>query len=182
MAFGSASFGSSYMSSLGLASAPGLAIEYQAAGEGARKMNLSGLTTEAQRLAGRVDTGFDDRTKQWLNEALDRWVVRDPWGTLTKEQDFPSDGTQDLILPNYVKKIISITDKTNKFPVERFENLEKHATSSLIAETAGKAYYWEERGMSVLRWRPPGVASFSCPPISSTCGERSSPHRSFTRL
>ena len=98
-------------------------------------------------------------------------MVRDPWGTLTKEQDFPSDGTQDLILPNYVKKIISITDKTNKFPVERFENLEKHATSSLIAETAGKAYYWEERGMSPVAAQPTSASLLQFDPDSAadTC-------------
>lgn len=117
-------------------------------------MNLSNLKLEAQRLAGRVDSGFDTRTKNWINEAIDRWTMLDPLGLLSDELTLTSDGTKDLFLPSFVAKVRSIFDQTNEFPVQRQENWDQKLPSQFAQETAGRSYWWRDLGYSAVGCNP----------------------------
>ena len=129
-------------------------------------MRLGDLITEAQRRAGRVDSNFDVRTTQWLNSAQEVFVTADPHSTLQHEETFAADGTSDLYLPSYVKKIISIMDETNKLPIERHENWDREAPGTFIEETAGGPQWWRELGLSPVSFQPTEAAQVFCDPLS----------------
>lgn len=124
-------------------------------------MDLGTLRTEAQRLAGRVDQDFNSRTRRFLNEAIERWAISVPWPTLVKEEDFTSPGTVQLVLPQRVKQVQWIADKTNNRPLDAANAFDREFPASFMQGTAGAAFFWREVGVQAVAQQPAGIGALS---------------------
>lgn len=117
-------------------------------------MKLQTLIQEAQRLAGRVDSNFNNRTRRWLNEAQRQWSLAVPWPTLVREETFVADGTEALIMPQRVHAILWAGDKTNKSDIKPAKFWDKEYPSSFFDRSSGKAQFWRPLG-TVAAFRQP---------------------------
>jgi hypothetical protein len=118
-------------------------------------MIFSEIVTEAQRLAGRVDSNFDDRTKKWINQAQEQWSLADPWGQLTFFEDVLTRGGRDLYLPTYMRKVLHLFDKSSKLPMERHEQWDREEPGVYADETASSTpIWWREMGFSSVVGQP----------------------------
>ena len=124
-------------------------------------MNLSGLRTEAQRLAGRVDSEWNSRTRRWLNEALEQYAIAVPWPTLIREEDFTSAGTRALMLPPRVKQVQWVADKTNSVALDASDKWDREFPTSFLQDTNGAARMWREVGVQSLRRDPASAGILS---------------------
>lgn len=117
-------------------------------------MNLGNLITEAQRLAGRVDSNFNERTRRWINEAQNEWAISVPWPTLERSETFIANGTRTLVLPARIQAVRWVGDKSNKAEVlpNRFWNREY--PSQYHGQTAGSATYWRDGGVVAVAQQP----------------------------
>lgn len=117
-------------------------------------MNLSKLITESQRLAGRVDADWNDRTKRWLNEAQRQWAITVPWPTLRREESFVADGSEALYLPQRVMAVAYLADETNLSPILNSDFWDKEFPASYLGRTSGSAEFWRSMGYSPVRKNP----------------------------
>jgi hypothetical protein len=117
-------------------------------------MDVATLTNRAQRIAGRVDSGFDSRTVQFLNEAVEHWARANPWPGLRRTGEFVADGTRNLILPQHVFHVQWIADKTNKFPLEAKDLWDREARDEYLGDTTGPAFWWREVGVTPITQQP----------------------------
>ena len=76
-------------------------------------------------------------------------MLASPHPDIRFAEDFVCDGTQNLYLPGYIRKIVSIMDKTNKRPVDRHEEWDREAPGIYAEKTSGAARWWREVGR---RW------------------------------
>lgn len=140
---------------------------YAPAGTGSLHMNFGTLVTEAQRLAGRVDSTIDDRTKKWLNQSLEEYFRSAPGGLLEEEDVFTADGNQFLYLPRHVRKINWIVSETNKNPVDRSERWDRRYTAGMVDRTKGGSYRWRELGWSPVAGQPTQASEIYFDPESA---------------
>ncbi len=124
-------------------------------------MNLSNLITEAQRLAGRVDTDFNDRTRRWLNEAQTQWAIAIPWASLARRETFAMNGGQQLVLPPRVLTVKWLIDRTNHRPLYPNDQLDKEFPWTLIDSTAGNLQAWKEVGVQPVSRQPSAQGTLS---------------------
>lgn len=117
-------------------------------------MNLSNLITEAQRLAGRVDSDWKTRTRRWLNEAQTQWAMEVPWPTLERIETFVADGTNELILPSRVLTIRWVGDKTNQRPVDAGGAWDREYPTAYFGDTAGSLLFWRDKGVTPIARAP----------------------------
>jgi hypothetical protein len=111
-------------------------------------MNLGTLITEAQRLAGRVDTDFRTRTRRWINEAQEQWALEIPWASLERIETFVTNGTKDMLLPPRVLQVQWIGDRTNKYPLDPGRFPQREFPYAYFGGTAGRASFWRPLGVS----------------------------------
>lgn len=117
-------------------------------------LNLLNLITEAQRLAGRVDSDWNTRTRRWLNEAQEEYAIAVPWPTLIKEEDFVNHGTQTMVLPKRVLHPLTPSDKTNKNPIRPGENWDRRFPSSFLGAESGAAFFFRDSGVTPVTAQP----------------------------
>lgn len=117
-------------------------------------MNLLNLITESQRLAGRVDSNFNDRCRRWINEAQTQWAIGVPWSTLTRVETFAMDGTALLTLPPRVLTVKWVLDKTNKHPIQPNDQLDKEYPWALSQNSPGSIQAWKELGVQPTARQP----------------------------
>jgi len=121
-------------------------------------MNFGTLVTEAQRLAGRVDSDWNSRTKRFLNEAVKQWAIELPWPTLKKIESFYSDGSKTLVLPQRVLTIDWVGDKTNKNPLDAGGAWDRELPATYFGEVSGQALFWKDRGIFATQRDPAAIA------------------------
>lgn len=118
-------------------------------------MNLANLITEAQRLAGRVDSLWNDRTRRWLNEAQTQWALAVPWPDLTRAESFwVSGATNQIVLPHRVMTVKKIADRTNKRPVRPNAQTDQEYSNELFSATTGPIDFWTEHGVQPVSRQP----------------------------
>lgn len=122
-------------------------------------MNLGNLITEAQRLAGRVDTNYNNRTRRWLNEAQEEWALEVPWPTLVREETFLATGSRSLILPPRVKIPLAFGDKTNYRPIDMLKHWDREFPGSFFGNTTGAARFVRPMGI-VATVRDPATPGY----------------------
>lgn len=122
-------------------------------------MNLGNLITEAQRLAGRVDSNFLTRTRRWLNEAQEEWALEVPWPTLVREESFYTTGSQSLILPPRVKVPLAFGDKSNYRPLDMLKHWDREFPGSFYGRTNGAARFVRPMGI-VATSRDPATPGY----------------------
>jgi hypothetical protein len=128
------------------------------------------IVRRAQRLANRVDTDFDDRGYEFLNEAVREWALTHPWSTLHKEVDLTYDGGTHLVLPPYVLSVRFLVDASNKNQVDNIGDWDRRSTPAFVNRTAGSASWWQEDGVQPVL-RQPSEASYVS--VLSTVSESS---------
>lgn len=117
-------------------------------------MNALTIIQRAQRLAGRVDAGFDDRSLQFLNEAVEQWATELPWPTLRHTQTYVCDGTRGLTFPDYVRTVRWLADETNLAPLEAREFWDREQPNRFLGNAAGSPYWWQETGIEPIYSQP----------------------------
>ncbi len=117
-------------------------------------MHVGEIITLAQRLAGRVDPGFDARTLRFINEGVDNWARKIPWPTLRRVSDFVATGSRELILPPHVLRVVWVADKTNKAPVSPLDPWDREYPARYMGESAGNADFWREEGVVPVTAQP----------------------------
>lgn len=117
-------------------------------------MNLANLRTEAQRIAGRVDTDFNSRTRRWLNEAQERWALAIPWPTLLRTETFSCKGTQNLVLPQRVKIVNWVGDRTGRRSLMVRDGWEKDFPEAYMSQTPGAPTLVRELGVTPVTAQP----------------------------
>ncbi len=117
-------------------------------------MDVGTLVTRAQRLAGRVDSGFDSRTIQFLNEAVDHWARAKPWTSMRQTGEFVANGTRELAFPQHVFHVRWIADKTNKRSLDPKDNWDLHDPTKYLGDTNGPASWWREIGIAPITVQP----------------------------
>lgn len=122
-------------------------------------MNLGNLITEAQRLAGRVDSNFLSRTRRWLNEAQEEWALEVPWPTLIREENFLATGQRQLILPPRVKIPLAFGDATNYRPLDMLKHWDREFPGSFYGKTTGAARFVRPMGI-VATVRDPATPGY----------------------
>ena len=118
-------------------------------------MDANTIITRAQRLAGRVDPGFDERSLEFIDEAVERWCLKLPWPTLRQTFEMVTDGTRNLVAPDHIRTVRWLTDKTNTRTLEAKDNWDRERTGSYLNDTTGPAYWWREEGIDPV-FRQPG--------------------------
>lgn len=128
-------------------------------------MDVGTLITEAQRLAGRVDSSLDERTRMWINEGQQEWLHADPWRKLRDELAITHDGSQDLYLPDFVQRVLWISDRTNKRSTIRNDQLDRDAPANFHGKTPGALTHWKEIGMSPVFAQPTQASTIYFNPL-----------------
>lgn len=122
-------------------------------------MNVGEILTQAQRLAGRVDPGFDSRVVRFINEGVDVWARKIPWPTLRRVGDFVATGGRDLVLPPHVLRVVWIADKTNKNPVHPLDPWDREYPVPYMADSSGAPQHWREEGIVPVIAQPTSPAT-----------------------
>lgn len=117
-------------------------------------MNLGNLIVEAQRLAGRVDTNFNSRTKRWLNEAQEEWSMEVPWPTLIREESFYTDGSRTLVLPPRVRIPLAFGDVSGSRPLDMLKHWDREFPGSFFGNTNGAARFVRPMGIVAVSKEP----------------------------
>lgn len=131
-------------------------------------MEAGAIIQRAQRLAGRVDPDFDDRSYQYLNEAMEEWATEFPWSTLHGTLELPADGSQYLYVPNHVLSVRSVMDLTHFSPVEARGSWDREAPVEFVQGSAGPAVWWIEDGLAAAIRQPSGPLSVVCSATDSS--------------
>lgn len=117
-------------------------------------MNLGNLITEAQRLAGRVDSDFNTRTRRWINEGIEQWSITVPWPTLIKRETFIANGNRTLVLPQRVRAIQWVGDPTNKRHLRPSDFFEREFSTSFFSSDRSAPFFFHERGFTPVTAQP----------------------------
>lgn len=136
-------------------------------------MNVGELITRAERLAARVDAGFDSRTLQFLNEGVDKWARSMPWPTLRKIVRVVADGTRNLMFPPHVFQVVWLADESNKEALEHRDQWEKQDPSSYLGDSTGAATWWREIGVSPVSSQPSSLSQLT---VRTTVSDNFSVH------
>lgn len=112
------------------------------------------MIVEAQRRVGRVDSGWDARTRRALNFALEEWARARPWPTLKRHETFLTDGTSRLVLPPRVMVVNWLADKTNLRPLYPDRNMDRNAPANFLAGTNSAAFRWNELNVQPVTSQP----------------------------
>lgn len=121
-------------------------------------MHVGEIITQAQRLAGRVDPGFDSRVLRFVNEGIDHWARKIPWPTIRRVDDFVADGTSQLILPPHVLRAVWLADKSNKHPIAPLDPWDREYPGRYMGESTGPADFWREQGIVPVTVQPASPA------------------------
>jgi len=137
-------------------------------------MDAGTLISHAQQRAGRVDSGYDARTLNFLNEAVTRWAIAKPWDTLKRVVDMPTTGERDLVFPDYVAHVSWLADKSNTKQLDHRTRWDRDFTSSYLSDAEGSASLWKEAEISAVYRQPstPSVINF----VSTSSGESFAAH------
>jgi len=117
-------------------------------------MDVATLISQAQQVAGRVDSAFQERTLRFLNEAVEKWALARPWNGLRKTVDVVCDGTRYLVFPDFVRSVRLLTDLTNKKYLDYIENWDRQATHEYLSASTGAVAWWREEGIVPVYSQP----------------------------
>ena len=117
-------------------------------------MDVQTLIVAAQRLAGRVDVGFDDRSLNFLNEAIEAWAIALPWSTLRDTLTLTCDGTRSLVFPDHVRTVRWLADVSSRRPIDARDFWDREAPDQYLGDTTGPASWWREEGVAPVYLQP----------------------------
>ena len=122
-------------------------------------MHVGEIITQAQRLAGRVDPGFDSRALRFINEGVEHWARKIPWPTIRRVDDFVANGTRELILPAHVMRVVWLADKTNSHPIAPLDPWDREYPTRYMGESTGQPDFWREEGVTPVTAQPAAPAT-----------------------
>jgi hypothetical protein len=130
-------------------------------------VNLANLVTEAERLAGRVDSLFFSRVRRWINEAQEQWATEQPWPQLLREESFTTNGTRSLMLPPRVRTVLWAADQTNQRPLDLMKHWDREFPAAFFGNTLGAAQVIRQMGISAVSRQPATVGPLTFNTLSS---------------
>lgn len=107
---------------------------------------VADLIDRVQQLAGRVDASHRDRVRTALDEAIQWFASRVPWDSLKEHEDFRSGGSRDLILPDRVNKVITISDAETFTAMSGGDHWEKRTPGAFLQDASGQPQEWRDFG------------------------------------
>lgn len=130
-------------------------------------MNAGTLIDYAQQRAGRVDSGYRTRTLNFLNEAMERWAIARPWRSLKRTVDLITDGTRNLVFPDYVAHVVWLLDKSNTNVINYQERWDRDNPGTYLADTSGRSDFWREQEVVPVYRQPTAAAQIAFTSTSS---------------
>lgn len=117
------------------------------------------LIDRIQATADRQDSALRTKTLHALDEAVQWYARRAPWdGLFEPGEDFLTNGSEFLVLPERVARVVRVADRSNSQPVEAGGNdWERYPT--FLQRTAGS---------TGAEWRPAGQVPVIRQPNSAT--------------
>lgn len=116
------------------------------------------IIDEALELTNRKDPTMRGRALHALDRALQHYAERRPWDGLKRWEDFTADGTRYLTLPARIRKILSVSDVTNKMDIEAGSHWNRTAQVPWAAgQAAATAYEWRDLGVVPVIAEPDGA-------------------------
>lgn len=113
---------------------------------------LSRIFSDAQKLASNNDQGLTDFLVGAATRAQRYWAERLPWPDLERRERFTATGDRQVVFPARVNAILSITDVTNNFEIERGGKFEDN--QDFVNKSSGHAYHWRPYGVTPVAPQP----------------------------
>jgi len=112
---------------------------------------IAHLIDRVQQLADRVDSTYRPRCLNAIDEAQQWYAVSSPWDALYERETFLTSGSEALVLPDRVCKILRVADLDEMTPIDAGGNdWGEYATH--LNKTKGLPFEWRPAGSaSVLR-------------------------------
>jgi hypothetical protein len=137
-------------------------------------MDAGTLISYAQQRAGRVDSGFDDRTLNFLNEAVERWAISRPWQSLKRTITTVTTGDRSMVFPDYVAHVAWLCDEDNQNVINYQERWDRDHPGAYLGDSTGNPDFWREAEVASVYRQPTTPAQISF--LSTASGESFSVH------
>ncbi len=124
-------------------------------------MDAATIILRAQRLAGRVDGGFDERSLEFVSEGVERWALSIPWPTLRFVTTIVADGTRNLVAPDYFRTIRWLADETNQRAIEAKDYWDREFPGQYLSNATGSAFAWREEGIDPVYRQPSALGALT---------------------
>jgi len=128
------------------------------------------LIDRIQATADRQDSALRTKTLHALDEAVQWYARRAPWdGLFEPGEDFLTNGSEFLVLPERVARVVRVADRSNSQPVEPGGNDWERYPTFLQRTTGGTSAEWRPAGVVPVTRQPEsaGVVTFS-PDVSES--------------
>jgi hypothetical protein len=120
---------------------------------------ISRIIDEALQLTNRVDSQHRTRARVALGRGVEYWAERLPWPGLKRYEAFASNGTRFMAFPERVRKVISVSDITDKLPVKPGDHWNREHSTLWLQDLQADPLEWRDLGL---------VATISDPVTDST--------------
>lgn len=115
---------------------------------------IANLVDRVQRRADRVDSNYRVRTLDALDEAVQWYAKAVPWPSLMRFEQFLTHGSEFIVLPDRVLKVISIGDVTNSSMLEPGSNFGRRRRGAYFQRTGGRLCEWRDVGLVPVTSQP----------------------------
>lgn len=120
---------------------------------------VSDLVTRVLQYVDRAgDASYTSRVVSALDEAIQWYSERAPWDGLRDIETFISNGTEYLALPDRIRRVVDIGDKTNNRYIPAGEHFLQRRPGQYLERTSGNVCEWRDMGTVPLITHPNGSA------------------------
>ncbi|MCI0354823.1 MAG: hypothetical protein L0099_07280 [Acidobacteria bacterium] len=113
------------------------------------------IIDDALKLVNRAGDGtYRTRALQALNRAHRYCARRFPWEGLRKQENFLTNGTRFLVLPERVLDIIAVGDSTNARHLDAGDHWDRRAPGTYFQGVGGTAKEWRRAGVVPVTGQP----------------------------
>ena len=120
---------------------------------------IADLIDRVQRRSDRVDPQSRVRVLDALDEALQWYSKKMPFGSLMRFEEFQCSGSEFMVFPNRIMKVIDIADLTNTRMVEPGDHWKRRHTGTYLQRT---------QGVGPCEWRDLGIVPVISQPNTDT--------------
>ena len=117
-------------------------------------MNLANLVTEAERLAGRVDSLFSAASGGGSMRRKNSGPGRAALAAAPARRSFTTDGTRTLMLPPRVRTVLWAADQTDQRPLDNMKHWDREFPAAFFGNTSGAAQVVRQMGISAVSRQP----------------------------
>lgn len=115
---------------------------------------ISDFIDRIQRRADRVDSGHRVRARDALDESIQWYAKTVPWPSLMRLERFETSGSEFLVFPDRVLKIVSVGDLTNTQQLEPGDQFGRRFNGTYFNRTSGRLCEWKDMGLVPVTSQP----------------------------